>query len=51
MGKSLVKKENKSADEKDMLDMLMNGGVRVKEENLSYLYGWYAKKHAKPAIG
>ena len=46
VGKSLVKKENKSADEKDMLDMLMNGGVRVKEENLSDLYGWYAKDGA-----
>lgn len=41
VGKTLVKKENKSASEKDMLDMLLNGGVRVKEENLSALYGWY----------
>lgn len=34
VGKSLAEKQDRTPDEDEMLDMLMNGGNRVREENL-----------------
>ena len=40
-GKSLAKKQNRTPDEDDMLDLLLNGGSRVKEENLADMLAWF----------
>ena len=40
VGKKLAKKKDRTADEDDMLDMMMNGGDRVTEENLTKVLEW-----------
>ena len=41
-GKGLAKKKDRTPDEDDMLDMMLHGGERVKEENLSTVLDWYS---------
>lgn len=43
-GKKLAEKENKTAEEADMLDLMQNGGSRVCEGNLSPVLQWYAEE-------
>ena len=40
-GKALAEKEDKTPDEDDMLDLMMNGSSRVSMENLSEPVKWY----------
>ncbi len=39
--KNLSARKNRTADENDMLDMMLHGGERVKPENLSGVLAWY----------
>lgn len=41
LGKKLAKKQDLTADEADMLDLLQNGGNRVCGKNLLSVLGWY----------
>ena len=41
-GKGLAEKSDRTQDEDDMLDMMLHGGERVKEENLSTVLNWYS---------
>lgn len=43
VGKKLAKKSDRTADEQDMLDLLLNGGSRVSEENLRPVLEWCGK--------
>lgn len=43
MGKKLAEKQDKTADEQDMLDLLLHGGSRVSEENLCPVLEWCKK--------
>lgn len=43
VGKSLKKKADKTPEEQDMLDMLLNGRSCVKKENLSSLIAWVTR--------
>lgn len=40
-GKSLAAKKDRTPEEDDMLDMMLHGGERVKQENLSAVLNWY----------
>ena len=40
-GKALAEKKDRTPDEDDMLDMMLHGGERVKEENLGAVLDWY----------
>lgn len=40
-GKALADKKDRTAQEDDMLDMMMNGGERVKVQNLKEIINWY----------
>jgi hypothetical protein len=40
-GKSIAKKTEKTAEEAEMLDLLQNGGDRVRAENLAEVLAWY----------
>ena len=40
-GKALSEKVGRTPDEDDMLELLLNGGSRVSEENLSGVLRWY----------
>ncbi len=40
-GKSLAAKKDRTPEEDDMLDMMLHGGERVKQENLSAVLDWY----------
>ena len=40
-GKSLAAKKDRTPEEDDMLDMMLHGGERVKQENLSTVLNWY----------
>lgn len=40
-GKALADKKDRTAEEDDMLDMMMNGGERVKVQNLKEIINWY----------
>lgn len=40
-GKALAYKKDRTAEEDDMLDMMMNGGERVKVQNLKEIINWY----------
>ncbi|MGN0358587.1 MAG: hypothetical protein ACI4E0_12400, partial [Blautia sp.] len=40
-GKALAEKEERTPDEDDMLDLMMNGGSRVSMENLFGPIQWY----------
>lgn len=41
VGKALASKENRTPEEDDMLDMMLNGGERVKFDNLKAVLDWY----------
>ena len=41
-GKALAEKTGRTPEEDDMLDMMLHGGERVKEENLSAVLDWYS---------
>ena len=41
-GKGLAEKKDRTPDEDDMLDMMLHGGERVKEENLGAVLDWYS---------
>ena len=41
MGKKLADKKDRTADENDMLDLIMNGGSRVSESNLGEVIKWF----------
>lgn len=43
-GKALADKNDRTPEEDDMLDMMMNGSNRVKTENLSDIIKWYDSK-------
>ena len=40
-GKALASKSGRTAEEDDMLDMMTNGGERVRVENLHAVLAWY----------
>ncbi len=40
-GKGLAEKTDRTPEEDDMLDMMLHGGERVKQENLSDVFDWY----------
>ena len=40
-GKALADKKDRTPEEDDMLDMMMNGGERVKVQNLGEIMNWY----------
>ena len=40
-GKALEKKADRTPEEEDMLDMMLNGSERVKAENLKHIIDWY----------
>ena len=40
-GKGLAEKKDRTPEEDDMLDMMLHGGERVKEENLGAVLDWY----------
>lgn len=40
-GKGLANKQDRTPEEDDMLDLLVNGGNRVSEENLADITEWY----------
>lgn len=41
VGKSLARKKDRTPEQDDMLDMMLHGGERVKQENLSAILHWY----------
>ena len=41
-GKGLAEKSDRTPEEDDMLDMMLHGGERVKEENLDAVLNWYS---------
>ena len=41
VGKALADKTDRTPEDDDMLDMMMNGSERVKTENLRYIINWY----------
>lgn len=43
-GKALADKSDRTSEEDDMLDMMLNGSNRVKAENLSNIIKWYDNK-------
>ena len=44
VGKGLADKKDRTPDEDEMLDLLLNGGNRVSEENLAEVLNWYKKE-------
>lgn len=40
-GKALADKSDRTPEDDDMLDMMLNGSERVKAENLKYIIDWY----------
>ena len=42
-GKSIASKPGRTAEEDDMLDMMTNGGERVRVENLHAVLAWYGR--------
>ena len=43
-GKGLAEKTDRTPEEDDMLDMMLHGGERVKEENLRTVLDWYSAR-------
>ena len=43
-GKALAAKSGRTAEEDDMLDMMTNGGERVRAENLHAVLAWYRRR-------
>ena len=46
-GKALAEKTGRTPEEDDMLDMMLHGGERVKEENLGAVLDWYSVRGAQ----
>ena len=44
-GKALAEKTDRTAEEDDMLDMMLHDGERVRPENLSDVLNWYREQH------
>lgn len=44
-GKALAGKTDRTAEEDDMLDMMLHGGERVRPENLSDILNWYRNQN------
>ena len=44
-GKALAGKTDRTAEEDDMLDMMLHGGDRVRPENLSDVLNWYRNQN------
>lgn len=44
VGRSLAAKEGRTAEEDDLLDMLLHGGERVRPENLRAVLDWYGSR-------
>ena len=44
VGRSLAAKEGRTAEEDDLLDMLLHGGERVSPENLRAVLDWYGSR-------
>lgn len=44
-GKALAGKTDRTAEEDDMLDMMLHGGERVRLENLSDVLNWYRNQN------
>lgn len=44
VGKGLADKRDRTAEEDDMLDMMLHGGERVKRENLAAVLAWYREQ-------
>ena len=42
VGKALAEKSDRTPKEDDMLDMMLHGGERVKEEKFSTVLDWYS---------
>ena len=42
-GKALAEKENRTTEEDDMLDLMINGGSRVSIDNLAEPIQWYQR--------
>ena len=42
VGKALAEKKDRTPEEDNMLDMMLHGGERVKEENLGAVLDWYS---------
>ena len=47
VGKALANKKDRTPEEDDMLDMMLNGGERVKVENLKAIIDWYNQEKQK----
>lgn len=43
-GKSLAAKQDRTAEEEDMLDMMLHGGERARRENIKAVLDWYQKE-------
>ena len=43
-GKGLADKQNRTPEEDEMLDMMLHGGSRVREEQLEGVLEWYRKE-------
>ena len=43
-GKALADKPDRTPEEDDLLDMMINGGNRVSPKNLSAVLDWYEEK-------
>lgn len=41
----MADKENRTPEEDDMLDMMMNGSERVRIENLKDMIDWYQREN------
>ena len=46
-GRGLAAKENRTQEENDMFDMMLNGGKRVRFENLRAVFNWYVSQKQK----
>ncbi len=46
-GKALAKKTDRTAEEDDMLDMMLHGGDRVNEANLKAVLDWFREQDEK----
>lgn len=46
-GRSLAEKPNRTAEEDDMLDMMLHGGERVRAENLAAILAWCENENCR----
>lgn len=48
-GKALAEKADRTPEENDMLDMMINGGKRVTKQNLEAVFDWYKSSYLQEA--